>query len=224
MEKGWIKSYRKIMDNRFLMHDNNAFMVFVKLLHVVDKNTGEYASGRKAMGEMFNLNSRTLYDVLIRLQDHQMVNIEANSRYSVISICNWSEYQESPTAVPTSSQHLANSQPTSSQHYNKKENKKKNISKSVSEDQQLLDLLNEKAGRSFRTLPKGFKQTLKTFTLPEIAQALDNMKDDEWHSTRLGELSSSYLLRTSTIDTMLNKSTNSQADWLQQIKEASNAS
>lgn len=68
-----------------------------------------------------------------------------------------------------------------------------------------LDLLNKYTGRHFRVLPRGAAKTLKQFSLEEIEQALRNATLDTWHSSRLSELSSDYLTRPSTIDTLLNR-------------------
>lgn len=122
MEQGYIKSYRKILDNHFLMQDNNAYMVFSKLLLLVSKSKGEWAGGRRQLGELVNLNNRTLYDVLLRLESQQIINITSNRKYSIISICNWSIYQSTPQP-PT--QPEPNHSPTTAQHSNK--NKKENI-------------------------------------------------------------------------------------------------
>lgn len=131
MDRGWIKLHRKIADNIFLMHDDNAFNVFVKLLIYVNSN-GEYAAGRNVLGELLHINPRTLYDVLIRLESQQLIKITSNKRYSVITICKWETYQRSPNNkllnVPTIAQPQPNNEPTTGQHYNKnkKENKNKN--------------------------------------------------------------------------------------------------
>ena len=81
-------------------------------------------------------------------------------------------------------------------------NNAKNI---VSNSEKLLDLLNEKTKRNFRILPRGYKETLKKFSLEEIGKALDILVDDDWHSKKINELKSDYLLRASTIDNMLSK-------------------
>ena len=78
-----------------------------------------------------------------------------------------------------------------------------NINSEVSK--KLLDLLNEKTKRNFRILPRGYKETLKKFSLEEIGKALDILVDDDWHSKKINELKSDYLLRASTIDNMLSK-------------------
>ena len=87
-----------------------------------------------------------------------------------------------------------------------KDNTKDNtkyINSEVSE--KLLDLLNEKTKRNFRILPRGYKETLKKFSLEEIGKALDILIEDDWHSKKINELKSDYLLRASTIDNMLSK-------------------
>lgn len=86
---------------------------------------------------------------------------------------------------------------------NTKDNTIDNINSEVSE--KLLDLLNEKTKRNFRILPRGYKETLKKFSLEEIGKALDILVEDDWHSKKINELKSDYLLRASTIDNMLSK-------------------
>ena len=83
------------------------------------------------------------------------------------------------------------------------DNTKNNINSEVSK--KLLDLLNEKTKRNFRILPRGYKETLKSFSLEEIGKALDVLVEDDWHSKKINELKSDYLLRASTIDNMLSK-------------------
>lgn len=104
---GWIKLHRRLTENVVLMHDNNAYMVFTKLLLFVNSK-GQWAGGRNQLGEKVNLNSRTLYDVLKRLEEQQIINIKSNKLYSTISICNWSRYQANPNRQP-------NNDPTISQ-------------------------------------------------------------------------------------------------------------
>ena len=54
-------------------------------------------------------------------------------------------------------------------------------------------------------LPRGYKETLKQFSLKEIEEALDVLVEDDWHKGKIHELRSDYLLRASTIDNMLSK-------------------
>ncbi len=93
-ERGYVKLWRKITDNPFLMHDNNAFLVFVKLMVLVDRRTGSYSTGRFALAAYMNMNPSTLYKVLLRLEDNRLVSLASNNKYTVISISNWGKYQE----------------------------------------------------------------------------------------------------------------------------------
>ena len=81
----------------------------------------------------------------------------------------------------------------------------RNIISNSEVSEKLLDLLNEKTKRNFRILPRGYKETLKKFSLEEIGKALDVLVEDDWHSKKINELKSDYLLRASTIDNMLSK-------------------
>jgi hypothetical protein len=96
MEKGWIKSYRRMLENSFLMNDNNAFLVFNKLLLMVGQEKGQWSGGRMQLAEAVNINPNTLKDVLNRLVDNGMISIESMKRYSIISIKNWHIYQNKP--------------------------------------------------------------------------------------------------------------------------------
>lgn len=151
MDQGWVKLHRQLGDNSFLMHDDKALLVFIKLLIHVNKK-GEIAAGRRQLGQLFNINDRTLYDVLVRLENEHIIDITSNAKYSIFRIKNWQKYQStvnrgeksSPTASPTASQQIemvssptahptraqpeTNRSPTTDQHSNKnkKENKKEN--------------------------------------------------------------------------------------------------
>lgn len=130
MEKGWVKLHRRITENVFLMHDNNAYLVFTKLLLMVGKEKGQWSGGRRQLGELMNMNHRTLYDVLIRLESQQLIAIESNQRYSVITICKWGEYQNQPNQAnevsTTRAQPEPNHSPTTAQHSNKNKKEKEN--------------------------------------------------------------------------------------------------
>lgn len=111
-DKGWVKLHRQILDNIFLMHDPTAFMVFVKLLLLVSRTKGEYATGRRKFSELLEMNPNTLYSVLVRLETQHLINITSNRQYSIISICNWAKYQSgvnnNDTNVATTRQQRGN--------------------------------------------------------------------------------------------------------------------
>lgn len=93
MEQGWVKLHRQMLDNHFLMKDNNAYLVFTKLLMMVNQK-GEIAAGRRQLADLMFMNDRTLYGILVRLENQGMLKIESQVRYSIIRICNWATYQQ----------------------------------------------------------------------------------------------------------------------------------
>jgi hypothetical protein len=87
---------------------------------------------------------------------------------------------------------------------NQKHNKQTNNKSYVDLQNQLLVLVNEITGRSFRTLPdRGVKKTLDAFTMTEIERALRGLMADDWHSERIKEFKIDYLIRATTIDKFL---------------------
>lgn len=108
---GWVKLHRQIGENVFLMNDNNAYMVFTKLLYMANSK-GEWAGGRFKLAERVNLNPNTLYKVLQRLEREHLVNIRSNNKYTIYCICNWHKYQSngnrSSNNTVTSGEHHSN--------------------------------------------------------------------------------------------------------------------
>ena len=79
-----------------------------------------------------------------------------------------------------------------------------NLQSSAQKNKDLLTLVNKVTGRAFRTLPaRGVKKTLDAFSLVEIETALRALRDDDWHSEKIKELSIDYLIRSTTIDKFL---------------------
>lgn len=80
------------------MYDDNAYIVFSKLLMLVNEN-GEYATGRRQLAELLRKNDRTLYGVLVRLENEGIIRLESRVRYTIIHINNWKMYQVKSTPV-----------------------------------------------------------------------------------------------------------------------------
>ena len=110
MNSGWVKLHRQILDNEFLSYDNNAFIVFTKLLLLADKKTGRYITGRYRFAEIMNLNPSTARNVLDRLCKQGLVDSTSDNKRTVISICKWKQYQQVKDS-PEDSQRTTKGQP-----------------------------------------------------------------------------------------------------------------
>lgn len=90
---GWVKLHRKIGENIFLMKDNNAYIVFTKLL-LLANSKGEIGQSTRELAETVNLNHSTLYKTLKRLEGETLIKQTSKHNYTIVYICNWGKYQE----------------------------------------------------------------------------------------------------------------------------------
>ena len=97
----YVKLWRSMLNNGFLMSDNNAYNVFTKLLMCVDRRTGSFTTGRYALAELCNMKPSTVRDVLKRLEREKMIIVEPDYSKSKIYICKWGDYQNSPVSSPS---------------------------------------------------------------------------------------------------------------------------
>ncbi|MFB5349402.1 DnaD domain-containing protein [Enterococcus faecalis] len=143
MNTGYVKLYRKVMDsfvwtnpymyklwNLCLMkasHENRKFLFNGKEIWL---NSGEFVTGRDAITFEMNkgvkrehqVNSGSVWRWLKRFEKEGMLNIKSTTKYSVISINNWDDYQ--------ASEHQVNIKRTTSEqqvHTNKNEKNEKNV-------------------------------------------------------------------------------------------------
>lgn len=93
MQTGWIKLYRKTLNNEVFKYDHTAFHLFVTLLLLVNKDTGKWTGGRFQLTEACVMNPSTLYKALKRLESSRLVTLSSNNRFTTVSICKWSQYQ-----------------------------------------------------------------------------------------------------------------------------------
>jgi len=93
MSKGWIKYHRQILDNK-LIQDHNCYIIFTGLLLLVDKDSGEYDTGRFTLSDRFKMNPSTVYKALKRLEKKwKMVTLTSNNKYTTVKVVKWHDYQ-----------------------------------------------------------------------------------------------------------------------------------
>lgn len=125
-DQGYVKTWRKTLDNEFLMTDNTAYLLFSKLLLLANRRNGFYVTGRYALAERVNLNPSTAYKALQRLQTHGMVTLKSDSHKTTIYICNWKKYQGVGDSTSSSTVAAREQHGNSTVTLNKKENDNEN--------------------------------------------------------------------------------------------------
>ena len=120
MNVGYIKLYRKIT-NSFVWSNSDMFKLWclclMKASHdgrkilfngqEIELNSGEFVTGRDAITKELNegvnvahqVNSGTAWRWLKKFEKEQMLNIKSTTKYSVISIINWNDYQSNEQQV-----------------------------------------------------------------------------------------------------------------------------
>lgn len=176
MNRGWVKLHRKILDNEMLWSDTNAFVVFAKLLLLVDRKTGSYRTGRFVFGELMQLKPITAYKVLKRLENAEMVTLRSNNKYTIIHICNWSKYQDDDNTTGnnavTTREQPGNNAVT---HNKKKEVRIKNKENNIVFDE-LNNYWSEAGGRKLsdnKTARTAVHKLLKEHSVDEIKFAIN---------------------------------------------------
>lgn len=129
--QGWIKLYRKILDNEELFGKTYDFALFAYFILKADRTTGIARCGRQDLAKRFRADESTIYKAMKRIQKGGLINIKSNNQFSDVYICKYQEYQaqsnnESNSEVTTKSQQSNTIQEVRSK------NKEKNIYGSLS--------------------------------------------------------------------------------------------
>lgn len=107
MKQGWIKLHRKLMESSVFENPKllkTWIWCLCKASHtehevivgrqVVDLQPGQFVFGRLKAAEVLKMNDRTVYDYMKMLEKMEMLRINSNNKFSVVTIENWVFYQE----------------------------------------------------------------------------------------------------------------------------------
>ena len=137
MGPGWIKLHRSLLDWQWFGSKNH-LIVFINLLLRCNyretkykKQTimpGQILTGRKQISSWTGISEATVYRILCDLEDTNEVNIKKTSKYSIITIVNWCNYQSDEQQTGQQVIHQVNNKRTTNEHIlRKKEGKKERI-------------------------------------------------------------------------------------------------
>ncbi|WP_137597121.1 conserved phage C-terminal domain-containing protein [Paucilactobacillus kaifaensis] len=205
-KQGWIKIYRKITDS-LVWSDPNLLKMWILCLTKASHETGsfnfngkeillhsgEFVTGRIAIGNEYNYGSPNRHQIsadsawrlLKKLKSMEMLHIKTTTKYSVVTVIKWDEYQET-------AQHTANTPPSNRQHsatYKNVENANKEHSLSGKPDSTKIDFedffnwFNKKTGRHFKNV-KGNRTNINNrikegYTKADLAKVVE-YKASQW--------------------------------------------
>ena len=104
--EGYIKLYRKLLESPIFQNEK-ALKIWIwclcKATHkeidvlvgqqIVHLESGQFVFGRKKASKELKINESTVYKYMQLLQDMLMVHIESNTKFTVVTIEKWQEYQ-----------------------------------------------------------------------------------------------------------------------------------
>ena len=105
-DTSYIKLFRKIL-NSPIWENEKALKVWIwcllKATHkerdqlvgkqLVHLKKGQFVTGRKSASNDLGINDRTIYDYLKLLKKLNMISINSNNKFSIISVEKWEDYQ-----------------------------------------------------------------------------------------------------------------------------------
>ncbi len=127
MCEGWVKSYRKILDNPIVCKDADYFAVWNYLLlsathkeipalfkgQKITLMPGQLITGRKVISEKFRVSESKVYRILNAFKSEQQIEQQTSNQNSLITILNWEKYQDSEQQIeqPVNNKRTASEQP-----------------------------------------------------------------------------------------------------------------
>jgi hypothetical protein len=108
---------------RFLPFKTNRGEKIIKLL------PGQFIFGRFKAEEETGIDGSTIYKWIQKFasSDFDMIKIESNNKYSIITICNWDEYQIQEKRKVTAKEQHSNNRGTTEEQHSNTNNKVKNV-------------------------------------------------------------------------------------------------
>lgn len=156
---GWIKLHRKIKENPIFANSDMFKLWALCLIKATHKEhdqlvgnqmvkllPGEFVTGRHELASEFNegvkpsekVSPSTVWRYMKNFEKWQMLNIKSGNKFSVISVTNWSEYQQNEQQV--NSKWTANEQQVNTNKNVKNEKNEKNNNKRLVFDEKQMQL------------------------------------------------------------------------------------
>jgi hypothetical protein len=155
--EGYFKVHRKILDSQVFAHQT-ALKIWVWCLAkvtfkerfvglkvgkgetTVKLNPGQFIFGRFKAEEELNIDGSTIYKWMQRFAspEFDMIIIESNNQYSIVTICNWEQYQNGDEEEVTTKEQPRDSHVTTEEQPRNTNNKDKNDNKVNNEEEYLF--------------------------------------------------------------------------------------
>jgi uncharacterized phage protein (TIGR02220 family) len=230
VDYGFIKLHRKTLNSQVFVNEKT-FKIWMWCLMKanfkskwvmlnVGKGTtevevirGQFIFGRHSAASELNIKGSTIYEHMLKLVKMGNILMGSNNQYSVITICNYDNYQNIDDGFTASNQQAKNNQLTTGEQVTnttKKENKEKKEKKVKlnPEYAQFIELFNLRTGKKFKGDTKSrnqFEILLSTgYSLRDIEKATINCFEDEYHQKNPNYLTPEFITREDKLEKYFN--------------------
>lgn len=141
---GYVKIYRKLLDNPLVCKDSDHLAVWIYLLldathtvrkqefggKIIDLQPGQTVTGRKVISSTLHVSESKVQRVLKALENEHQIEQQTTPHKRLISIINWSDYQTDEQPIK---QQVNNKRTTTEQQVNTNKNDKndKNVKNDI---------------------------------------------------------------------------------------------
>ncbi len=198
MNEGWIKLYRKFRTWQWYKKSEMVHLFIHMLLSANHKEKkwqgvtiqrGQLITGRKTLSEETGISQQTIRTCLRRLEESEEINQQSTSKFSLITVCNYDDYQSLiEDDQPATNQQVTSNQPATNQQLTTNKNVK-NIKneKNIEIFKNVIDYLNKKTGKNFRHTTKDAKEKMNArltdnYTEQDLLKVID-VKYSHWKDT-----------------------------------------
>lgn len=105
-DNSWVKLYRKLLQSP-IFENEKALKIWIWCLlkasykdreqlvglQVVNLKSGQFIFGRKKASEELRMTESIIYKYIKLLEDLQMISIESNNKFSIVTVEKWKDYQ-----------------------------------------------------------------------------------------------------------------------------------
>ncbi|MCP4493272.1 MAG: hypothetical protein GY820_39110 [Gammaproteobacteria bacterium] len=175
----WIKIHRKLIEWEWFQDSKTVHLFLYLLMKANCKDglwrgnkikRGQLITGRKSISKNTGISEQSIRTILKRLEKSQELTIKPTNKFSLITILNYNEYQESKKAInQQSNQQLTSNQPATNHKQEVKKLRKKiygefkNVRLTPEQHKKLIDKFNSRLEEKIYNLSEYMKMTGKSY-------------------------------------------------------------
>lgn len=224
MDEGYIKLYRQLLDSVVFAHPiglkiwvwcllkanyqkRHVSLKIGKGFTTVTVNEGQFIFGRFKAEEEIGIDGSTIYKWIKKLQDLDMIKLESNNQYTIITICKWDTYQQEKRTKVTAKEQPSNNRVTTVEQQSNTNNKEEEYK----ESKEIIEYLNFKANKKFKYTSDKTQKLISArlndgFNIDEFKKVIDNKVIDWLNDEKFNEYLRPETLFGTKFESYLNKS------------------